>query len=63
MFAQMSYIGPRGRFVGLGVGAGTGGNIKLASEGMTKLTLFCFVAGGLALKKREPRLGYSSSQI
>lgn len=52
MFAQMSYIGARGRFVGLGVGAGTDGDTR---EGMMKLTLFCFVAGGFALKKRELR--------
>lgn len=62
MLAQMSYIGPRERFVGLGVGAGAGGNIKLTSEGMTKLTLF-LTAAGFTLKKRELRLECSSSQI
>ena len=44
-------MGPRGRFVDVGAGAGAGGEIKLASEGTAKLTLFLAVAG-LALKKR-----------
>ena len=59
----MSYIGPRGIFVGLGVGAGTGGNIKFASEGVTKLTLFLFFLAGSALNKRELGLECCFSQI
>ena len=68
----MSYMGPRGRSVGVGVGVGTGvdtgagagagGNIKLASEGTTNLTLFLAVAG-VALQKRQLRFECSIAHI
>lgn len=63
MFAQMSYIGLRGKSVGLDVGASTSGNTRLAGEGMAKLTVFCLLVGGSALEKHELKVECCSSQI